>query len=189
MNALWPWLLIAGAGALHGLHPASGWPLASACAARGRDWRLAGKAILPIVAGHIIAVALFAAAVMFSVSLSPRLITAVAAAALLVAVVHWLTHRHSQPSHKCVPTFGLGLSAFLLAHLHGAGWLLLPALLPLCTAASTTHTVPGMDPRVATTLAVIAVHTAAMIATAAPLAIAGGLLARRAATAHYPRIT
>ena len=34
---------------------------------------------------------------------------------------------------------GLGLSAFLLAHLHGAGWLLLPALLPLCTAAPGPH--------------------------------------------------
>lgn len=189
MNTLWPWLLVAGAGALHGLHPASGWPLASACAVRGRDWRMAGKAILPLAIGHIIAVALFAAAVMFGVSLSPRLMTVLAAAALLVAVVHWLTRRHPTPSHKHVPAFCLGFSAFLLAHLHGAGWLLLPALLPLCTAATTTHTFPGMDPRVATTLAVVAVHTAAMIATAAPLAIAGGLLARHAATARHPRIT
>jgi hypothetical protein len=78
-----------------------------------------------------------------------------------------------------MPTLGLGLAAFLLAHLHGAGWLLLPALLPLCAAAPGPHPALGMDPRVTTTLAVVAVHTAAMVATAAPLAIGAALLARR----------
>lgn len=191
MDTLWPWLLVAAAGALHGLHPASGWPLASACAMRGRDWRLAMKAILPLAAGHIAAVALFAAAVMHGVSLSPRWVTAVAAAVLLMAGVRWLTRRRARPSHKNIPTLGLGLSAFLLAHLHGAGWLLLPALLPLCAAATSSHANAGIDPRVVTTLAVVAVHTCAMMATAAPLAMCGGLLARRLATARQsaPRIS
>lgn len=34
MDGIAAWLAVAAAGALHGLHPASGWPLAAACARR-----------------------------------------------------------------------------------------------------------------------------------------------------------
>ena len=34
---LWPWLAIAGVGALHGLSPANGWLLAAACGVHARD--------------------------------------------------------------------------------------------------------------------------------------------------------
>ena len=213
MGTWWPWLLVAGAGALHGLHPASGWPLASACAWRGRDWRGAARAMVPLAAGHVGAVALFAAAVMFGTRVSPALVTGVVAAVLLATVAHWFSRhsmhhavhrsmhrsvpppahsllhhfvdRHAPPPRGRMPTLGLGLAAFLLAHLHGAGWLLLPALLPLCAAAPGSHPAfaLGMDPRVTTTLAVVAVHTAAMVATAAPLAIGAALLARRRSNA------
>lgn len=211
MGTWWPWLLVAGAGALHGLHPASGWPLASACAWRGRDWRGAARAMVPLAAGHVGAVALFAAAVMFGTRVSPALVTGVVAAVLLATVAHWFSRhsmhhavhrsmhrsvpppahsllhhfvdRHAPPPRGRMPTLGLGLAAFLLAHLHGAGWLLLPALLPLCAADPGPHPTLGMDPRVTTTLAVVAVHTAAMVATAAPLAIGAALLARRRSNA------
>ncbi len=213
MSTWWPWLLVAGAGALHGLHPASGWPLASACAWRGRDWRVAARAMVPLAAGHVAAVALFAAAVMFGTRFSPALVTGGIAAVLLAMVAHWFFRRSMHHSvhrsmHRSVPplahsllrhvmewnvlppcgrmpTLGLGLAAFLLAHLHGAGWLLLPALLPLCAAAPGSHPAfaLGMDPRVTTTLAVVAVHATAMVATAAPLAIGAALLARRRSNA------
>lgn len=203
MSTWWPWLLVAGAGALHGLHPASGWPLASACAWRGRDWRVAARAMVPLAAGHVAAVALFAAAVMFGTRFSPALVTGAVAAVLLAMVaerffrrsmhrpargcarpfVHAVSPhsvgRHAPPPRARLPMLGLGLSAFLLAHLHGAGWLLLPALLPLCTAAPGPHAALGMDPRMTTTLAVVAVHTTAMVATAVTLAIGAALLPRR----------
>ena len=59
----------------------------------------------------------------------------------------------------------------------------LPALLPLCTAAPGPHAALGMDPRMTTTLAVVAVHTTAMVATAVTLAIGAALLPRRRSNA------
>jgi hypothetical protein len=37
MASLWPWLVVAGLGALHGASPATGWMFAAACGVRTRD--------------------------------------------------------------------------------------------------------------------------------------------------------
>jgi hypothetical protein len=36
MTSLWPWLAVAGLGALHGANPATGWMFATACGRAGR---------------------------------------------------------------------------------------------------------------------------------------------------------
>ncbi|MCY4756327.1 hypothetical protein [Pelomonas aquatica] len=58
---IWPWLAVAGAGALHGLNPCTGWALAAACGRRDR--RLAWRALLPLALGHAASVGLVAALV------------------------------------------------------------------------------------------------------------------------------
>ena len=49
MAELWPWLAVAGVGALHGLSPATGWMLAAACGVHARDAAQARRALRPIV--------------------------------------------------------------------------------------------------------------------------------------------
>jgi hypothetical protein len=63
VEALWPWLLVAGAGALHGLNPATGWALAAASGVRAGDRRHAWRALVPIGLGHAASVALVAVTV------------------------------------------------------------------------------------------------------------------------------
>jgi len=53
MASLWPWLAVAGMGALRGLNPATGWLLAAAWGVRARDRAQVLRALLPIGAGHL----------------------------------------------------------------------------------------------------------------------------------------
>src|SRR5437773_2147822 len=59
MSGLWPWLAVAGVGALHGLNPATGWALVAAGGARSRrrapTWRTLVALALAAVALHIAA--------------------------------------------------------------------------------------------------------------------------------------
>ena len=70
MGAWWPWFAVAGLGALHGLHPASGWMWAAAWGLRSRDAAAAWRALLPIAIGHAASLGLVALA--FAAGASPR---------------------------------------------------------------------------------------------------------------------
>jgi hypothetical protein len=84
MASLWPWLAVAGLGALHGLNPATGWALAAARGIRSHDGALALRALAPIAAGHAASVVLVAAAVALGLALD-RQVLQVAAGGLLIA--------------------------------------------------------------------------------------------------------
>lgn len=68
MTDLWPWLTAAGAGALHGLHPAGGWALAAVWGLRrGPKRRKAGMAHAALLA---LTVAAFVAGAVHDAGLS-----------------------------------------------------------------------------------------------------------------------
>ena len=50
--SLWPWVAVAGVGALHGLNPATGWVLAAARGVNAHDRMQALRALMPIGAGR-----------------------------------------------------------------------------------------------------------------------------------------
>ena len=57
MASLWPWLAVAGLGALDGLSPANGWMFAAACGVRTGNAAEARRALSPIAIGHTVSVA------------------------------------------------------------------------------------------------------------------------------------
>jgi hypothetical protein len=59
---------------------------------------------------------------------------------------------------------GLFLWSFLMANAHDAELMLIPAVIPLCLAASPAHTLTS-DASVPVALTVLGVHTAAMLLT------------------------
>jgi hypothetical protein len=61
VESAWPWIAIAGLGALHGLNPASGWPWAAACGWRGGGNAAALRALRPLAVGLHMAAMLGAA--------------------------------------------------------------------------------------------------------------------------------
>ena len=147
----WPWIALAGAGALHGLNPATGWGLA-ACS---RDAR---RALLPIALGHAAAVG----GVAILIALGGALGAGQLACGLLLLLA--LALRRAKA--------GLALWSCLAASAHGSGLMLAPALVPLCLSASPAREITASG-SLLLALAAVAVHMVAMLAVTAALAVAG----------------
>jgi hypothetical protein len=173
-TTLWLWLGIAGLGVFHGLNPAMGWLFAVALGLNRRSDRIVWLALLPIGLGHALAVAVILLAVLaLGIVLEPGLLRPLAAAFLFAwAAWHVLYgRRHKLRFGMQVGLAGLFLWSFLMANAHGAGLMLIPAVIPLCLAASPVHALTfGSSLPVA--LAALAVHTAAMLAIIGIVSIA-----------------
>jgi hypothetical protein len=174
MDSAWPWLAIAGLGALHGLNPACGWPLAAACAWRGGGAAAALRALGPLAIGHLLSVALVAAAVAAGLGLPRHLLPGLAGALLLaVAALHWAGRRiGAAPAGR----LALGLWSFIVSSAQGAGLMLVPALAPLCLRDAPGREITASG-SLLLALAAVGVHMAAMLAAAGGVAVGVGRLA------------
>lgn len=164
MDELWPWLLLAGAGALHGLNPLTGWLFVAGRGAQSGERTRTWRALLPIAVGHLASMLVVAAAVAFGRSLD-RIVMQAAAAGLLAVVVavHW---RARQTKCTCMPagSAGLALWSFIVSTGHGAGLMLVPALIPLCvTGTSVPAASASASGSLTLAIAAVGVHTAAML--------------------------
>jgi hypothetical protein len=170
MANLWPWLVVAGTGALHGLNPATGWMWAAAWGVRSRDRTQALRALVPIAIGHAAAVALVAAAVAFGLSMD-RVVLQISAGALIVvfAVLHLSSHT---PGAARTPAghAGMALWSFMMSTAHGAGLMLVPALIPLCMGDASADEA-GVSGSLLLAFAAVGVHTAAMLAVSGAIAV------------------
>jgi hypothetical protein len=163
MSDLWPWLLVAGMGALHGLNPAGGWPLAAAWAVRSGDRTQALRALVPIAAGHIASVALVAGAVVWGLAMDRFTLQVLAGGLFTVAVIAHLSGRMPKAAHAPAGHAGLALWSFMMSTAHGAGLMLVPALIPLCAGDASFLAMSESGP-LTLALAAIGLHTAAMLA-------------------------
>lgn len=157
MDGLWPWLAVAGAGALHGLNPCSGWALAAACG--WHDRRQALRALLPLALGHAASVGAVAMAVSLGLAMDALPMLAGAGVAGL-ALLLW-RRRHRQA--------GIALWSFIATTLQGSGLMLVPALIPLCLSASPAREITATG-SLTLALAAVALHMAVMLAVTGVLA-------------------
>jgi hypothetical protein len=168
LAGLWPWLTFAALGLFHGLNPAMGWLFAVALGLHRHSRAAVLMALPPMAAGHALAIWLVAASV---VALGTQVdATAVRVAAGVVLVLwagyHWLYgHRHRVRVGMTVGTAGLAAWSFLMATAHGAGLMLVPALLPLCS----TQPIGGESMIISVTA--VAVHTLTMLAVTGLIAL------------------
>lgn len=166
-DAFWLWLAIAALGLFHGLNPAMGWLFAVALGLNRRNERVVWLALVPIGLGHALAVGVILFLVLaLGLIVEPDLLRPLAAAVLFGwAGWHALYgRRHKLRFGMQVGLGGLFLWSLLMANAHGAGLMLVPAVIPLCLAASPVHALEiGTSLPIA--LAALALHTAAMLAT------------------------
>jgi hypothetical protein len=176
MTSIWPWLVVAGLGALHGLSPANGWMFVAACGVRARDDAQARRALLPIAIGHAASVAVVACVVAQGLAFDRALFQSLAGA-LLVGAASYRLVRGAEP---WVPDQPRASPIGLMATAHGTGLMLVPALVPLCLSDT-----PGRDitasGSLVLALAAVGVHTAAMLMTTGLIAagVCRGLAAQR----------
>ncbi|MFA9460884.1 hypothetical protein [Thiohalorhabdus methylotrophus] len=169
----WPWLVLAGLGAFHGLNPAMGWLFAVALGMHRRSRRVVLLALVPLTLGHALSVAMVAAVVLaLGATFDMQLVRRATGALLLAwAAYHSLYGaRHRVRFGLTVGMLGLGVWSFLMATAHGAGLMVVPALMPLTDHAAGGHAHVGAE-SVPVAVAAVAVHTAAMMAVTGIVAL------------------
>ena len=171
-SEMWPWIAIAGLGLFHGINPAMGWLFAVALGLQRRSERVVLLALAPIAIGHAAAVG---AALIVFVALGfiadPATLSRIAAV-VLIGWAGWhlaYGHRRRLVVGMQPGLAGLALWSFLMASAHGAGLMLIPVLLPICVTPLSTQ-----DPAtsaMATALVALGIHSTAMLATIAAVAV------------------
>lgn len=155
-------MTLAGLGAFHGLNPAMGWLFAVALGLHRGSRRAVLLALPPMALGHALSISLVTVSVLaMGVALGAGAIRVATGAALILwAVYHWVYgHRHRVRVGMTTGLAGLVLWSFLMASAHGAGLMLVPALLPLCSGKAM---VGGRSLLIA--LAAVGLHTLATLA-------------------------
>ncbi|NRP72479.1 hypothetical protein ILFOPFJJ_03377 [Ensifer psoraleae] len=171
MTDLWPWLSLAGLGAFHGVNPAMGWLFAVALGLHRQSSRIVWLSLLPIAAGHAAAIAVVLAAfIAFGAVVDLRSLKLFAAALILGLAGYYAFygHRHRVRVGMRTGMAGLALWSFLMATGHGAGLMLVPAVLGLCLADQSA-TIP-LGNSLPISLAAVALHTGATLVVTAAVA-------------------
>jgi hypothetical protein len=177
------WLAVIALGAYHGLNPGMGWPLAVSNGMWAKREQAVFATFLPLAGGHFLAMA--AALLPFALFLayldwSQTIRIAAGGIVAAFGVYKLVNRRHPRIAARLGPRH-LTLWSFLTATAHGAGLMLAPIALGLCSGASETAASSGIDrgheamtelmrSGIATSIAVSMVHTVAMVAAGGAMA-------------------
>src|SRR6478736_2623832 len=142
------WLAVAASGLYHGVNPGMGWPLAVSAGLMERSPRALAAALVPLWAGHVLAMLLVLLPFALLVMLVEWQRQIQSGASLLVigfGIYRLLDRRHPRALARIAPT-QLALWSFAVAIAHGAGLMLVPIYLGLCQASDLDagHAAAGM---------------------------------------------
>jgi hypothetical protein len=177
MTNTWPWAVLALLGAYHGLNPAMGWLFALALGLQEKRRTAVIAALLPIAAGHAVAIAIAILLLRFVITFFPLALLKWGVAAVLFALGAYRLFRASHPR-------GAGMRAgardlfvwsFLMASAHGAGLMLMPVLLsqPMLGMQHSMAATEALPRSLSASVIVLAVlvHTVSMVVVAGMLAL------------------
>lgn len=162
IDGAWPWLTFAGLGVFHGLNPAMGWLFAVALGLHRGSRQAVLLSLPPMAVGHALSIWLVAAPVIaMEAVVDPGGVRRLAGVILVLwAAYHWLYgHRHRVRIGLTTGLAGLVLWSFLMTTAHGAGLMLVPALMPLCASNPSLAAGPLL-----VSIAAVGVHTLATLA-------------------------
>ncbi|WP_444947264.1 hypothetical protein [Micromonospora ureilytica] len=164
---------LAALGAFHGLNPAMGWLFAVARGLQERSRLALLRALPPIAAGHLASVAIVAALVAATRSVTTSTALAVVGGLLLVAFGLWrlLSERHFRWAGMRLSSAQLAGWSFLMSSAHGAGLMLLPVLVAEPVAGGHSGHLAAAPVGALSGLAAAGVHTVAMLGVALAVAI------------------
>ncbi|HEX4666476.1 MAG TPA: hypothetical protein VH207_07745 [Chthoniobacterales bacterium] len=131
MSHLWPWVVLFGLGALHGINPGMGWLFALCLGLQEKRRQAVLAALPPIALGHAISVGLVVFLVAaLRANLQPQLLRYASAAALIgYGSYRAIRSRHPRWVGMRVGFRDLTMWSFLMASAHGAGLMLVPVFL------------------------------------------------------------
>ncbi|MBM3227222.1 MAG: hypothetical protein FJZ47_25935 [Candidatus Tectomicrobia bacterium] len=178
-ETVWPWLVLLGLGAFHGMNPGMGWLFAVSLGLQEQRRQAVLRALVPLACGHaasILAVALVLG--LAQVVLPEALLRAVCAGGLLAfGAYRFVRARHPRWVGLRVTSWDLMVWSFLMASAHGAGLMLVPVLLHW-PAADYAHArllqslLPaGISGTPGLLLTAVGVHTLSMLLVTAAVAL------------------
>jgi hypothetical protein len=172
------WLAVVASGVYHGINPGMGWPLAVSAGLMGKGRRDLIASLGPLSAGHFLAMAGILApfAVMTAlVSWQHEIRTAAGLLVIAAGVYLLVARRHPRFLARIKPT-QLALWSFAVATAHGAGLMLLPIYLGICSVEERDAGHLGMTALMRgnfwTAIVISIVHTVVMIVSGGALAFA-----------------
>lgn len=177
MIGLWPWMALVALGAFHGLNPAMGWLFAVALGMQEGQRAAVYRALVPISLGHAASIGAVAAAAGIARLVIELRWLELGAAVILVAFGGyrlWRGMRHGGGTGMRAGFVDLFAWSFLAATAHGAGLMIVPALLALpATAHVSSHhpELAGIGETLGYSLAAVVVHTLAMLIVAGGVAV------------------
>src|SRR5580698_2565003 len=132
-SPLWPWAALFVLGAYHGVNPGMGWLFAVALGIQKKNAFAVWQSLVPIAAGHFVAIGLVVAAAAIAGAVIPLRYVKVVAACVLLAFGLYRLIRKSHPrwGGMQIGFRDLCIWSFLMASAHGAGFMLLPILLKM----------------------------------------------------------
>jgi hypothetical protein len=140
-------------GAFHGLNPGMGWLLAVALGMQEHRRTAVWRALLPLGAGHALAVAAAVILALLAGAVVPLHTLRWAVAAILIGfgASRLVRHRHPRWAGMRVNMRGLLLWSFLMASAHGAGLMVLPVFIKMASVESgaACHTFASSTPTTA----------------------------------------
>ena len=160
-----PWLLLLALGAFHGLNPGMGWLFALSLGLQQHSERVIWLSLLPIAAGHALAIAVAVVAVILGLRfVSLENLQWITATALLLFGAYKLRnyYRHPRWVGMKVGVRDLFFWSFLMATAHGAGLMVAPAMLGVAGHHAGAHG-EHMALQGWSLLAAVALHTLAML--------------------------
>ena len=173
MHALWPWFAVVGLGMYHGVNPAMGWLFAAALGFHRGRRSVVAQSLIPIAIGHLQSIAVVAEAVLvLGVIINGRLLLMVAGGGLILWALYHLAYgcRHPARIGMQVGLAGLLAWSFLMASAHGAGLMLVPAVIPLCFSGNEASGI-AVAGALVTSLAAVGLHTAVMVGVSGIIAV------------------
>jgi hypothetical protein len=164
--------MLAGLGAFHGLNPAMGWLFAVALGLHRGSRSAVLIALVPIALGHSLSVAAVAAAFLLAGAVVDGDLLRRASGLLLIFWAAYYAaygHRHRVRFGMQTSMAGLAAWSLLMATAHGAGLMLIPALMPLCFGADA----PALptDAGLGVALLGVLVHSLSMLAVTGLVAV------------------
>jgi hypothetical protein len=166
------WVAVIGSGVFHGVNPAMGWLFATALGLQRGSRTAVLMALPPIALGHAASILLFTSSAAVLGAWLPRGGLHWILGAALIGWAAWQQaygHRHRVRVGMTAGFVGLAAWSALMATLHGAGLMLMPALLPLCGGAADAA---GPASALWVSLQFTALHTVTTLATTAAIALA-----------------
>jgi hypothetical protein len=170
------WLAVVASGLYHGVNPGMGWPLAVSAGLMGHSRRDVVMALAPLAVGHLasmLVILLPFAAMTALLDWQHEIRIGASLAVIAFGVFRLINKRHPRALARIRPT-QLALWSFVVATAHGAGLMLLPIYLGLCSTedldAAHQASFMLMAQSSVTAVLVSLVHTLSMVT-------AGGVIA------------